>query len=251
MNFLTAVLLAAALLAGPGLLAPDASATVGRVEAGTPAALAGLRSGDRVLQVAAQPVSAWVDLVPALRAHPGETIALSVERTGPSAPERLQLTLTLGKDGVAGFRQHELPLRSGGPGAALMDGLRRTADAAFGQVAMFGKAFSGAKGVGISGPLGIIRELITRLREGAGPFANVLWTLSIALAIFNLLPVPGLDGGRLVFLAYEVVTRRRVNARVENVVHVAGLVALMVLLVWVTLFGDLGLGQKLGHLFGR
>jgi regulator of sigma E protease len=54
-----------------------------------------------------------------------------------------------------------------------------------------------------------------------------------------------------VFLAYEVVTRRRVDARVENVVHLVGFVALIALLLGVTVFGDLGLGSKLSHLGGR
>ena len=61
----------------------------------------------------------------------------------------------------------------------------------------------------------------------------------MVLAIFNLLPIPALDGGRLVFLAYEIVTRRRVNQRVETIVHTAGFVALFGLILAVTVFGDL------------
>ncbi len=251
MNFVTAGLLAAALLAGPGLLAPDPAAAVGRVSPGTPAERAGLRRDDRVVAVAGQPVATWGDMVTAIHAHPGETVEVVVERAGPSGPSRAAVQLALGADGLAGFRQHELALRSAGPGAALADGFARTAENAWGQVAMFGKIFSGGKGAGIVGPLGIIGEIIERLREGPGPFANVLWTLSVALAIFNLLPIPGLDGGRLVFLGYELVTRRRVNARVETAVHMTGLVALSALIAWVTLFKDLGLGQRLQHLLGR
>jgi regulator of sigma E protease len=58
------------------------------------------------------------------------------------------------------------------------------------------------------------------------------------LALFNLLPIPALDGGRLTFLGYELVTHRRVNQRVENVVHLIGALALFGLLA-LTLFGDL------------
>ncbi len=246
MNFVTASLLAAALLLGPGLLTPDPAAAVGRVSAGAPADRAGLRRDDRVLAVAGTPVAAFGDMVAALRAHPGEEIEVRVERRGPAGPEPLTLRLALGKDGVAGFRQHELPVTSAGLARALLDGVSRTGANAWSQVAMFGKVFSGGKGTQLSGPLQIVFEIIERLLEGPGPFANVLWTLSVALAIFNLLPIPGLDGGRLVFLGYELVTRRRVDARVESVVHMAGLAALLLLIAWVTVVNDLGLGHKLG-----
>jgi regulator of sigma E protease len=76
-------------------------------------------------------------------------------------------------------------------------------------------------------------------RAGAAKFFGMVWFISVVLAIFNLLPVPALDGGRLVFLAYEIVTRRRVNQKVESYVHMAGFVALFGLILAVTVFGDL------------
>jgi regulator of sigma E protease len=250
MNFVTAALLAAALLAGPGLLTPDPAAAVGRVTAGSPADRAGLRRDDRVLSVAGQPVATWGDMVGAIRAHPGSELDLVVERGAEGSRQQLALKLALGKDGIAGFRMHELPVTTAGL-AALRDGFARTAESAWSQVAMFGKLFSGGKGTSFVGPLGIIGEMLERLREGLGPFVNVLWMLSVALAIFNLLPIPGLDGGRLVFLAYELVTRRRVDARVETYVHMAGLLAIIVLIAWVTVFGDLHVGQWLQQHLGK
>ncbi|KAF0161407.1 MAG: membrane-associated zinc metalloprotease [Caulobacteraceae bacterium] len=58
--------------------------------------------------------------------------------------------------------------------------------------------------------------------------------ISIALGFFNLLPIPALDGGRLLFLAFEVVTRRRPNEKVEAMIHTVGLILLLGLLVLVT-----------------
>jgi regulator of sigma E protease len=58
--------------------------------------------------------------------------------------------------------------------------------------------------------------------------------LNVLLAIMNLFPIPGLDGGRLAFLGYELVTRRRANQKVETTVHMVGILILMVILVMVS-----------------
>jgi regulator of sigma E protease len=63
----------------------------------------------------------------------------------------------------------------------------------------------------------------------------VLIAISVALGLFNLLPFPALDGGRLVFLGYELITRRRPNERIEAVVHAVGLIFLLGVILLVTL----------------
>ena len=58
--------------------------------------------------------------------------------------------------------------------------------------------------------------------------------LNVVLGLFNLLPLPALDGGRLVFLAYEMATRRRANPKVEATVHMVGIMCLLLLMIFVT-----------------
>jgi regulator of sigma E protease len=99
--------------------------------------------------------------------------------------------------------------------------------------------FTGRQRAELRGPVGIAQEMARSARAGASQFLTMVWFISIMLAIFNLLPIPALDGGRLVFLGYEIVTRRRVDQRVESVVHFAGFVALFGLILAVTVFGDL------------
>ena len=64
---------------------------------------------------------------------------------------------------------------------------------------------------------------------------KLLMMLSVYLGLFNLFPLPALDGGRLVFLGYELVTRRRANPKIEATVHMAGIMLLLIVMVLVTL----------------
>ncbi len=242
MNYLTAVVVAWGLIATVGLRAPDPSARVGALVPGMPAEAAGLRPGDRIAAVAGAPVDSWEALVRELQRHPGEEIALDVVR---GEGERLALRLTPKDDGGvgrAGFASAAILVRKGA-GGALLEGIGRTNANAALQLGAFGSLFS--KRQQVEGPVGIARGLVRGAREGLEPFLGLVWTISVALAILNLLPVPALDGGRLVFLGYEIVTRRRVNQRVEGMLHFAGFVLLVGLILAVTLFGDLP------RLFGR
>jgi regulator of sigma E protease len=84
------------------------------------------------------------------------------------------------------------------------------------------------------GPVGITTGIKRQIQAGWVSAISVLIFLNVLLAIMNLLPLPGLDGGRLAFLGYELVTRRRANAKVETTVHMVGIFFLMIVLVMVT-----------------
>ena len=83
------------------------------------------------------------------------------------------------------------------------------------------------------GPIRMVEELQRQFSQGMVPGIKLLMALSVYLGLFNLLPIPALDGGRLVFLAYELVTRRRANPKIEAMVHMAGIMALAVVMILV------------------
>lgn len=90
----------------------------------------------------------------------------------------------------------------------------------------------------LSGPIGIFTLLKEQTKQG---ILNILYwtaTLSVNIGLVNLLPLPALDGGRLAFLAYEGITRKKVNAKVENIIHTVGLILLMGLFVFIS-FNDI------------
>lgn len=254
-NYLIAVVLAAALLGTLGLPTPDGSARVGEVVAGMPAERAGLRPGDRIVAVAGAPVQGWTDLVAALQQQPGRTIDLEIERGAAGAPERLTVPITpedrggVGRVGVTPYA----PRVRLGPLQAVAQGFARTNAAAVQTLSMLKGMVTREQKAELSGPVGIARELVRGARVGLDRFLSIVWNISVALALFNLLPLPALDGGRLVFLAYEMVTRRRVNEKVESYVHAAGFILLIGLLLGVTLFGkqDLDLAGLVRRLLGQ
>ena len=106
---------------------------------------------------------------------------------------------------------------------------------------MFGKLLTNFKETSknVSGPVGIARATDDVVKTGE--FFNILLftvILSISLGAVNILPLPALDGGRIVFIFYEIIARKRANARVENIVNATGMVLLLLLLAIVT-FNDL------------
>ncbi len=242
MNYLLAVVMAVTLIATMGLREPDQSSTLGDVIPGGAAARAGLVAGDRVVTAGGAPVDGWAALVQAIRSHPGQDLELGVVRAGaPAGSPPVGVVIRpddsggVGKAGVA----PSLRAVKAGLGESVVLGVRRTNDKAAEILGGLGQVVTRKQKAELQGPVGIAQEMARSARAGAAPFLMMVWLISLMLAIFNFLPLPALDGGRLIFLVYEMVTRRPVNQRVEAVIHTVGFVLLFGLLVGVTLFGDL------------
>jgi regulator of sigma E protease len=240
-NYLFAVALAVGLVATLGLWAPDPAPVVGDVLPGGAALRAGLAKGDRVLSADGRPVGTWAALVEAVRASPGRDLALEVRRAG--APEGAAERLVVRPDdaggiGKLGMTPSLVPVRAG-PVDAVVEGFRRTNQRAAAIVGDLGRVVTGKQKGEMMGPVGIAQEMARSARAGAGPFLMLVWLISIMLAVFNFLPFPALDGGRLAFLGYEIVARRPANQKVEGWVHAIGFVVLIALLLGVTVLGDL------------
>jgi regulator of sigma E protease len=239
MNWVTAVGVAWVLLASVGLPVADPSSRVGQPLPGMPAEAAGLKAGDRIEAVAGTRVSTWEELVAQIQRHPGDQVAVEVVRGEGAGAQRLVLQVTpkdSGGVGKVGLEPATRPYRTGSL-AAIPAAVSLTNENLVRQLQGFASIFARKQRTELTGPIGIAQDLVRGAKVGAGRFLGLVWMVSVGLAVLNLLPFPSLDGSRLLFLGWELVTRRRVNERVEGIIHTGGFIVLVLLILAVSL-GD-------------
>lgn len=210
------------------------------VEPNTPAAEAGLQVEDRIVAVNGESVKSAEQVTQLIREHKGQPITLRVERKGSplditATPRRL----SDGKERLGFSPDEEIPYQRVGIAGALSTAV----DTNFEYVRVTGKAmgqlFAGKRSVRntISGPIGIYRVASTSaIRLGwAGVFA-MLGFLSLNLGVFNLLPIPVLDGGAIFLLLIEgllATVGMKISAIVRDRVQQVGFVMVILLMVFV------------------
>jgi regulator of sigma E protease len=207
-------------------------AEVGQVLPNSAATQGGLQPGDLVRAVDGEPVQTFNDLVLAVRAHPAQMVALDLERGG----QTLRLKVNLPKAPVV--LGVSAPMRRYGPSEALPAAIGWTYRQTVGMVADLVRALRHPNQVQVRGPIGTVQVTAQEAAHGWQNLISTLALISLALAVFNVLPWPALDGGRLLFLLYELVRRKPVNQRIETAVHALGFLVLLGLIVLVTV-GDL------------
>jgi len=192
-----------------------------------PAGAAGLKTGDRLLGIGGQSVNEWQQVVDSVRARPGAQVVVRVERDG--APLDVPVTLGVKGEGEAaagylgaGVKGGQWPasmLRevSYGPLEAVGEGLSRTWNMSVLTLGSLKKMLFGELSVkNLSGPITIAKVAGASAQSGVGDFLNFLAYLSISLGVLNLLPIPVLDGGHLLFYLVEWARGRPLSDRVQG-----------------------------------
>jgi regulator of sigma E protease len=212
---------------------PSPEPVIGRTVAGGPADLAGLEAGDRVLEFDGHEVETWNVLAAALHASPGQQVTLLVERAG----ERLEVRVTPEEydgRGKIGIDPSTVQVRLGVGRAALAAGLKCAVIAGGTMMALYSLVTGSAGDVQAVGPVGIVKMAAAKIQSDAGQALDLLGFFSMMLCLFNLLPIPALDGGRGTFLLFEATTRRRINRKVDAVANTSGFVAILGLILVIT-----------------
>ena len=230
--FFASVLIFFGLLVG-GIQVPDETSMRVEVEAG-PAESAGVQSGDKIDAIDGVAVHGWEELRKSVSAHPGEAVDVTIERDG----QRLHKSVTPAPKGEKdeGLIHVRMPLHFEPVNFTQAAQISVIAPPRFvyENLRQIGKVITGKEKLQVSGPVGIVRETAKQAKLGPGTYLYFLGMLSAYLGAFNLLPFPALDGGRLLFLGAEAVSRRKADAKIEARVHAVGLLMLLTLILFVT-----------------
>ncbi|MCQ6258925.1 RIP metalloprotease RseP [Pseudomonas sp. Q11] len=215
-----------------------------------PAQAAGLKTGDRLLSLDGLPVSDWQQVVDSVRVRPDTKIVLRVERDG--APIDVPVTLAARGESKAptgylgaGVKAVDWPPEmvrevSFGPVAAIGEGARRTWTMSILTLDSLKKMLFGELSVkNLSGPITIAKVAGASAQSGVADFLNFLAYLSISLGVLNLLPIPVLDGGHLLFYLIEWARGRPLSDRVQGWGIQIG-ISLVVGVMLLALVNDLG-----------
>lgn len=232
-------------LAKLGLSLARPPAVLGRVMPDGPARRGGLQEGDLVLAVNGKPVIDGLAFIDVLRNSANQKLNVTVQRAGHEfattvTPEaQTQGNQTVGKIKAEVTMTPDMVTVSAAPINALIKGARRTWDTSALSLKMLGKMLIGEASLkNITGPITIADYAGQTARIGVASYISFIALISISLGVMNLLPIPVLDGGLLLYYFVEVLTGRPVSARFGEIAQRAGMGILMVLML-VAIFNDI------------
>ncbi|MBI1839104.1 MAG: site-2 protease family protein [Candidatus Colwellbacteria bacterium] len=233
MNFLIGWLAISAVF----MIGTPQSVFVGQVQSGSPASLAGIVSGDRLVEF-----KMITDFTSFIDSNRGQNIALKITRNN----EEININVTPRTNPPTGEGPLGVSLIDGGVPKqsffrALYDGLKTSASiiaVIFASIfSLIISLFSGNWGLAstVSGPVGIFAFLGTATSLGIVYLFQILGLISLNLAAMNVIPFPALDGGRLFFVIYEKISGGRLSERFESLSHAIGFAILVSLMIAVTI----------------
>lgn len=232
MNFVLAffIFILIALLQG----IPSNEAKLGKLTNDGVAIGAGLHEGDNVISIDGKSVGSWQDVVSIIQKSPGENLEFLIDRNGQEmtidvTPKETEVEgKTIGLVGVYSPMEKS-PLKSIQFGATQTYTWTKTI------IGAVGKLVTGQFSIdALGGPVAIYQSTDTVAQSGVYSLMNWAAVLSINLGIMNLLPLPALDGGRLLFFAIEAVRGKPIDRQKEGLVHFIGFALLMLLMIVVT-----------------
>ena len=223
---------------------PDVDPVVGKVVPGSVAQAGGLRAGDRIVSIDGRSIRVWDDVVRAVRDRPGEMMRLGIQRGADRIeirlrPETIHQGLEhFGRIGAApqidaeAMKSFVTTIRYGAV-AALAMALDRTWETSAFSLKMLGKMVVGQiSWKNLSGPVTIADYAGQSAQLGVGAYVAFLALISISLGVLNLLPIPLLDGGHLLYYVVEIFKGSPVSARIMEMGQRLGLTLLLFLMAF-------------------
>jgi regulator of sigma E protease len=228
---------------------PPLKALVGEVAAGYPAKKAGMQKGDLITAINGQPVDSWNTMKAIISQSKGEPLTIQIERN--AKPLAIELVPVLfSEENMLGEKVDSYRIGISTPGVNVPDAdritIKRGPLQAVGEamaqtyqisrltLLSIGKLIKGTVSTKtLGGPIMIAEMAGQQAKEGLTNLIFFIAVLSINLAVLNLLPIPVLDGGHLMFFAFEAIMRRPVNTRMREIAQQAGIFILIMLMIFV------------------
>ena len=236
MNFVLGVIVFIYIFAFIGLGFPSAEPVVGEVIKDKPAYTAGLQSNDRVVSMNGKEITSWDEFVQNIQAYPaGTSLTTEVERDGRRQTVTMISTLdqSSGNPIVGVYPQLEFVRQ--GIIESIRLGFVQTYQMTMALLGGLGMLFTGAASSSdLAGPVGITSMVGEAARGGMVYLLSFAAFLSINLGVINLLPIPALDGSKIVFALVEMVRRKPMDPEKEGFIHWLGFMFLMLLIIFAT-----------------
>lgn len=258
-NFLFAILVLAAFAVVHG--ESRTPAVAGQVQPGSAAAAAGIQPGDRIVSLNGREMATFDDIRLYAQIRPDEPVTILIERAGQNIERQGRVGAVQERDGFGNsFRIGRLGIAPGDPviepvalWRAPIVAINQTGQIVRTMVETLGQILGGGRSVKeLGGPLKIAEVSGQAATLGLESFVFFMALISINLGFINLLPIPMLDGGHLLFYGVEAIQRRPVSPRVQEWAYRSGLAMLLAMMMLVT-FNDLssfGLWERLSGLIG-
>jgi regulator of sigma E protease len=211
--------------------------TVMHVVDGGAAAKGQMKEGDEILQIGPTRIDTFDQMREIILKNANQPLEVVVKREGN--PVTLTVTPEPKGDnggGLIGVSPASTRREPVALDEAVSIAIARPAEVVYQFVVALSRIATGQEKLVLTGPIGISKDIGSAADRGLDNYLHFLAMLSAYLGGFNLLPVPALDGGRLMFLLYEGVARRKPNARIEAQIHAVGLLMFLALMVVVSVF---------------
>ncbi len=201
---------------------------------------AGMRSGDKVISIDGAEIKSWDEISKTISHAVNEKMDFVVERDG----ESVDLQIPVVEQNIEGYGTRKIvgiiPKNETSFGQSVIYAFKDT-----GYVikmvfsALHGLVTGGVHTQDLAGPIGVINIISEQSKNGILSVISILGLISANLGVMNLLPIPALDGGKILFLLIEAIKGEPVNTKIEQGFATAGIMLLFALMLYVTIFGDL------------
>lgn len=227
MNVITAVILVTIVVFVSGV----PTTTIGDVIKDSPAELAGIMPGDRIVRADDREIDKWEDFTLYIDESENDSVKITVERDNREIEVPVKIAETESGDRYIGANSQTDRYSA----AALVEGPKATWDMTVNMYSVLKDLVTGNLEVSnLSGPVGIVYMVDQSVSQGVITFLYFMALISLNLAVVNLLPFPALDGGRLIFVIIRKITGKAITDNMEAVVHMAGMACLLLLMLYVT-----------------